>query len=284
MITIRPMHFADLGFAAERTAAEGWVSESRAEFESFFTHDPNGCFIAEQAGKHIGIAVATHYRGSEAGFIGEIIVVPEARGQGVGRQLLDNCIAHLHHSGAKSLYLDGVVAAVSLYERAGFRRICRSLRFVGSPQGRLHPRVRAMRSEHLEAVCALDRAAFGADRSFFLKRRLSLYPELCKVLEENRQVIGFILGRRGQNLISAGPWVVRDGIEAPDDLLVALAAETVGIPVGIGVLETNEAAVSLLRAAGFTERLNPPWRMALGPSSDLGASVQCLAVGSAAKG
>jgi hypothetical protein len=49
-------------------------------------------------------------------------------------------------------------------------------------------------------------------------------------------------------------------------------------------LESNQKACDLLRALGFEELPDSPWRMALGTSEDLGNSPLCYAVGSAAKG
>lgn len=272
----------DLDFAAACTAAEGWASETREEFESFMAHDPAECLVAEADGERIGICVATPYGSS--GFVGELIVVPGWRGQGVGRQLLERAIAYLRGQGARNIFLDGVVAAVSLYERAGFDKLCRSLRFSGKIAGRSYPHVRPMRPEHLPTVRQLDRRAFGADRRYFLERRLACYPELCWILEQGGQVAGFILGRRGPGLISAGPWVVWPGVERPESMLESLATEAGGSPLALGVLETNTQAVTLIRSLGLTEHPAPPWRMRLGSTGNLGDSDQCYAVGSPAKG
>ncbi len=277
---------ADLDFAASCTAAEGWVSETRLEFEGFFAHDPGGCLVAEDQGRRVGIGVATGY--GEFGFIGELIVLKEMRGCGIGRMLLDGCVDYLRRRGARSILLDGVVRAVPLYERAGFRKVCRSLRFSGTVVGKPCASVRPMRAEDMQAVAQLDRQAFGADRSFFLARRLSLYPGLCKVLVMDGRLAGFIVGRRGvgpeNSWTAAGPWVVAPGVECPEDLLLSLPSEGAFLQLGLGILETNQAAVSLVRSLGFVERLASPWRMLLGRPGNLGDSPLAYAVGSAAKG
>ena len=146
-IIIRSMQPADLDFAAACTAAEGWSSEIRREFEGFFAHDPQGCLIAEAGDEPIGIGVATSY--GATGFVGELIVLPGWRGRGVGHRLLDHAVGYLRARGAHSIYLDGVQAAVSLYQRAGFRKVCRSLRFIGTLPGEQYPGVCPMRPEHL---------------------------------------------------------------------------------------------------------------------------------------
>ncbi|MFZ2097751.1 MAG: GNAT family N-acetyltransferase [Anaerolineales bacterium] len=117
-INIRQMRREDLVFAAECTAVEGWVSENWSTLEGFFLKDPQGCLLAEENGQPLGICIATYY--GKCGFIGELIVRPEARGRGVGAALLNHGIGILNRRGTETVYLDGVVKAVELYERNGF--------------------------------------------------------------------------------------------------------------------------------------------------------------------
>lgn len=280
--TIRALLPGELAFAAECTAAEGWVSENISTLEGFFRHDPAGCLVAELAGRPVGICIATAY--GTAGFIGELIVRPEARGCGTGAALLNHAMTYLVESGAQTIYLDGVIQAVSLYERNGFRKVCRSLRLAGQLAGKSHPAVRPLQAGDLQEVCALDRRAFGADRSFFLHRRWELFPDLSHVLVMSGRLSGFILGRAGEGWAAAGPWVMVEGAGAARLLLESFADALGGTPFTIGVLETNQPAVELLRGMGLCERTDSPWRMARGPGEDLGASAACYAIGSAAKG
>jgi ribosomal protein S18 acetylase RimI-like enzyme len=279
---IRTMRASDLDFAAGLTAAEGWDGETRAEFEAFFAYDPASCLIAQVAGRRIGMCIAIRYTGF--GFLGELIVVEDMRGQGLGRQVLESAISHLQAYGARTVFLDGVLAALPLYERAGFRRVCRSLRFIGQLRGQPHPGVRSMQAGDMPAVAAMDRTAFGADRRFFLERRLALYPELCWVLEEGEDVGGFIMGRRGLEGIGAGPWIVRPGLLRPERLLQSFALAAPGVDLVVGTLDNNPEAVGALRDLGLEEYAGSPWRMALGPDGPFGAPDQVYAVGSAAKG
>src|SRR5512136_2214277 len=129
-MNVRQMLLSDLDFAASCTAAEGWRSETRPVFEGYLTYDPAGCLVAEMSGERVGICVATGY--GPCGFIGELIVSQEWRGRGIGRQLLESAVENLRSRGAASIFLDGVPAAVPLYERAGFRRVCRSMRLTGT--------------------------------------------------------------------------------------------------------------------------------------------------------
>jgi len=276
------MQKQELAFAAECTAAEGWMSENKATLEGFYLKDPKGCLLAEEKGQPVGICVTTFY--GNCGFIGELIVRPEARGRGVGAELLRHGVRILKDRGAETIYLDGVVKAVALYERNEFNKVCRSWRFSGQLAGKPSLHVRHMTVSDLDQVNALDRLSFGADRSFFLGRRFELFPEHSLVMLDGERVSGYILGSSGESWISAGPWVVKEDAENPLELLSAFALTAGGRPISIGILETNHRACDIVRRLGFRERSDSPWRMAMGSSSDLGASPRCYAVGSAAKG
>ncbi|MGW8250873.1 MAG: hypothetical protein ACWGO1_09545, partial [Anaerolineales bacterium] len=150
--------------------------------------------------------------------------------------------------------------------------------------GRQHPQVRKMRQEDLSQVSALDRHFFGDERGFFLQRRLERCPDLCLVQVEAGTILGYLMGRRGEGFVAAGPGVCAGEDPDPLPLLESFARQAGVSGFNLGVLETSPKTVSLLRTSGFSERPDSPWRMALGPGSDLGASPQCLAIGSAAMG
>ena len=281
-IIIRRMSPADLDFAAARTVAEGWYTETLLEIAGFYAYDPQGCLIAELEGKPVGMGFGMPYSGF--GFLGELIVLPEVRGQGIGQALMQQIMSYLHACGCSTVFLDGVLPAVPLYERLGFRKICRSLRFRGSLQGRQHAYVQPMRTDDLQDVYTLDRATFGADRSFFLQRRLHFYPALCKVARSDGRLLGFCMGRIGHLGISVGPWVASAEMESPHDLLDTLALEAPGAPLAVGCLVANEKAVETLRRLDFVENPTSPWRMACGELEHPGNVTQNFAIGSPAKG
>ncbi len=89
-----------------------------------------GVFIAEDEGKKqavgmiVGITKATR-AGKTEGFLQNITVIPEARGQGLGKELAQRAVEHL-----KSLKVPVISVnvreskpqAITMYERLGFAR------------------------------------------------------------------------------------------------------------------------------------------------------------------
>jgi ribosomal protein S18 acetylase RimI-like enzyme len=136
----------------------------------------------------------------------------------------------------------------------------------------------------LEAVFLLDTQAFGDDRRFFLRRRLAQHPQLCRVMEEQGRINGFIMGRRGPGFFTAGPWVSTSSAGQAAALLHSLTFESGEQAIEVGVLDANSAAVQLLRSLGFVERPDSPWRMLRGEDGTPGLSSLAYAIGSAAKG
>jgi ribosomal protein S18 acetylase RimI-like enzyme len=282
-LAVRTMKKNDINFAARCTSGEGWLTETGQDFREFLEHDASGCLIAEWDGRRCGICIATCYGGK--GFIGEMIIRPSFRGKGLGSQVFSRAVDYLLKRGCRSVSLDAVPRAASLYQAFGFRKICRSLRFSGSLSGFPSSRVRAMRSEDFAAVCALDRNAFGADRSFFLRKRLAENPGLANVRIANDRITGYIFGRRRASLIWAGPWWVERKSGDGAELLQSFALGAQGKTISLGILETNAGAVALVRALGFKEKPEASFRMVRGAVEDApGLSPDLFAIGTPAKG
>lgn len=281
-VILRKMTPGDIEFAAAVVAAEGWLGETPGVFEGFFERDPDGCLIVVHDERRVGICVATSY--GACGFVGELVVEKKLRGFGYGKRLFEGAVKYLESSGAGDVYLDADLDAVSFYERYGFRKVCRSLRFVGRIAGRKHACVRQAREDDSEVISVLDRSCFGADRSFFLERRLRIFPELCHVLVENGEVAGYIMAQPGVGVISAGPWLARGGQDRARKVLEALASKTKDVPLRIGTLESNRGAVQLIRSLEGLEEQAPCWRMVRGNGEGLGSHEDLYAIGSAAKG
>jgi ribosomal protein S18 acetylase RimI-like enzyme len=273
----------DLNFAAGCTAVEGWLAETREDFEGFLRYDARGCLIAEWDGQRAGICMATRYGGK--GFIGEMIIRKEFRSRAIGPVLFARAVEYLHKQGCISISLDAVPRAVLFYESFGFRKICRSLRFYHNLSGSQSPWVRAIDAADFSTVCSLDEQAFGADRSFFLYRRLAIYPDLANIQTSNGEIEGYIFGRRRGSIIWAGPWWAKKNTGHQEALLQGLALKAANAEIHLGVLELNTNAATVVRSLGFQEKPRASVRMVLGSVRDaLGLSPELYAIGTPAKG
>ena len=245
------MSVSDLDFVLNLTAHEGW-SSTRRDFEELLKFNPKGSFIGEVEGEAIGMVCTVNY--GEFGFIANLIVLPTYRGQQFGKTLMELAMKHLLDSGAKSLLLDGVPEAVSLYERLGFRKIAKSLRLEAYVTGRTTQHTRFMNEEDLQEITTFDSQYFGSQRGEFLQMRFSAYPEFALVIEQDSRLQGFIMGSRSGSSLRIGPWVMNNQNEGAEHLLLEFAGLENGTPLKIGVLESNKQAIKLLDQYGFKLR------------------------------
>ena len=84
-------------------------------------------YLAELAGHTVG-CVALIPMGNGVVELSKMAVAPEARGQGIGRRLLEYAIAEARLLGVTSLFLGSntkLADAVHLYESVGFRHVAR---------------------------------------------------------------------------------------------------------------------------------------------------------------
>jgi ribosomal protein S18 acetylase RimI-like enzyme len=276
------MQVEDLDFCASLAQSVGWVSQDKVVFEIFREKDPHGCFLAELAGEPVGMIIATGY--GKPAYLGTLIVKETCRGEGIGRELLLHAIQYLQTKGAESIYLDAAPKAIPLYQRNGFHPISPTLRFDGACTPRPHPQVRSMFTDDLVEVFLIDKIAFGADRSYFLEKRLQHWPKACVVLLKEDKIAGFITGRNFSGGVAVGPWIVTDDVESPLSMLEAMAMSSGENVLHMSVLESNAAAVKLLRDLGFKERDDTHLRMVYGKPGTLGQSIKCFAVGALSKG
>jgi len=277
---VRKMSIDDTDFALSLTSGEGW-SDIRSDFESLISYSPTAAFVGEEDGRRIGMVSAVSY--GKLGFIGSLIVVRDCRNKGHGTNLMKHAIEHLSGLGVKTLMLDAVEAAIPVYRKLGFSTVCRSLRMKGVVEARRTDNVRPMTRRDLPTVLTIDQAHFGADRSHFLKRTWSLFPEFCKTLDIGKSVQGYVMGSPGNDFIRIAPWIVNGGVHRGEDLLRELAAQSGGKALRMGVLERDTTTVELLKTLGF-EEVSSSYRMIQGDSSIVGLSQGIHAIGSPAKG
>ena len=276
------MNFDDVGFAYDCTNNEGWLGTTEDTFIGHLEYDADGCFVAEKDGRKVGICVATKYKGT--GFIGMLIVIENERGKGYGSQLFRKSIQYLNDNNIRNIYLDGDLDAVHIYEKYGFRKVCRSLRFIGRIEANQSDLIRRAEERDVVKICGLDRGLFGDDRGYYLRRRYSLFPELFFVAEIDDRITGYICAQPGNGLIAVGPWASADHAVNPLDLLKSLSIQTGESDLRIGVLESNKNAAEIMGSLKSFKENMYSWRMVLGDSDRLGIDDRLFAVGSGAKG
>jgi len=103
---------------------ELYIAQGYAEAAEVFTSGKARLWVAEDAGKVVGsIAIVGH--SLEAAQLRWFLLHPDARGQGLGRRLLQEAIEFSRASGYQRVFLwtlSNLDAAIHLYRAFGFRK------------------------------------------------------------------------------------------------------------------------------------------------------------------
>lgn len=248
MTDIRVMTEADFEFAVGLTEQEGWLHRS-VDFRRLTDFEPAGCFIAWEKGEPVGTICSTSQ--GDYAFLSCLIVKPGCRGRALGELLMRRAMAYQIGRGAKTIELDGVIAAVPLYRRLGFRDKYLSLRFQRPAASISSIPALSRPAPDLDTLCAYDRSRTGVDRSHILSRFASEFAEsfFCSLAGARLQGYAFVRPRI-RNIVSLGP-LIADSPEIAKIILGEIIAVFDQSTIAVGVTESNRDAVALVLANGF---------------------------------
>lgn len=252
---------ADLPNAAALLAGEGWTFTPR-ELARLLATAP-GLSPLRRDGREL-VAVLTVARHGALAWIGNVAVAPSHRGKGLGEALVAEALRRMDAAGVATTGLCSVPKAVTLYERAGFRRAGVVRTFAAHHDRPTHrPReAEVLMADDLDEVAALDGAASGADRRALLAMLLRDYPDTGIAVRDARgDLEGFAFLKPGGRGSEVGPMV----LAKPEPRLAALLLDG-----ALGFRLQGEAAAlectihaehpfmaALLRERGLAERATP---------------------------
>ena len=220
---------------------------------------------------------------------------------GIGQELMIEAINLLKFKGCKTIKLDGVSKAVSLYERVGFIKELKSLRYQLEldTQGKIkqyNDKKNALKQKFpilnckkhdLRDIFNIDRNIFGCNRENYLLAMFEEFPEYVFIAKDNNdQILGYLFGIYKNNTL-----VLKAGVAEKSEQIASLITSAIKKTqdnnelkkVKIGILENNQKGLKILKQLGFTET-GYSERMYYGLKTDATINQSIFAIGDPAKG
>ena len=234
-MTIGPFCTGDIAPFLELATAENWVAESW-EFEFLLATFPQGCLAArDDNGKCTGFV--TSLRHGNSGWIGNLIVVPEYRGQGIGEQLFLGARESLRSAGVETFWLTASTSGRSLYEKHGFNSIDTIVRWVGTGRQR--------RLAQSPGDCSASPSLHDTDRHTWGDRRNEL---LAATIGRGRLLhneSGFLVIQPCGNSVQFGPFSSRECSSAVNLFDAAIQSVAPGTRFLVDAPASNRSAFRL---------------------------------------
>ncbi len=258
MVNISKMTDSDTSFAAALAQREGWGHRD-FDYRRLLSFEPDGCFIAWDNDNPVGMITSISF--GHYAFLASLIVDKPVRGRGIGQALMRRAIEYLQSRKIISIELDGVIDAVPLYRKLGFKDKYLSFRFIRKPVGNTN--FESNRSQGaIGDIVEFDKKMIGLDRSRIVRQFCDEFKEgLFTVGDFNLEAYAVVRPREKEPYY-IGPFVAIN-IESFEKLLGSVINAHNGISLKTGVPETNRNAVEALLSCGF-EYIQPSLRMYLG--------------------
>jgi len=260
-VTIRPLKKHEIPLLKEFAPAD-WNTDLAQLFSCHFGQPYFHSFAAEREGEIVGCGNVII--NGEAGWLGNIIVLPPHRSQGIGSLLTAYMSDFLVRHGVRCQLLIATKMGEPMYRKLGFRTVSRYhfLRGAPLPRSKDNRLIRAIETCDIPGILELDRMCTGEERSVFLDR-VGMKGFVYASTTPGR-VEGYFLPTLGNGCIVAKSTAA--GL-ALLEIKMTQESPSVVIPGG------NSAALDFAQQKGFQEFSTSP-RMCLG--SELDWKPECL--------
>jgi GNAT superfamily N-acetyltransferase len=246
-MSIRNMSRDEVDLMLDWAAREGW-NPGVHDAEPFFRADPHGFFIGEVDGEAAATGSLVSYPG-DMSFAGFLIVRPDLRGRGLGRQM----IRYLMERGAdRNIGGDGVPEMVLTYLRKGFKFSHWNHRYEGLGGGRSPSGLVPVRNTPFEDAMRYDAEIFQSPRRSFLEPFLEQEGTIALASYQGHKINGFGAIRPCRIGHKIGPLFANDRTAA-EKVLGGLISTIPGEKFFLDVPEPNAAGMALVRDKQLTE-------------------------------
>ena len=252
MFSVRNMSAEDFAFAIDITDQMNW-DLTEADFAFMLKLEPKGCFVLLDGSEKVGIATTVSF--GKRGWFGNLIVNSDRREEGGGSLLVKHALKYLTAKQVKSVGLYAYTNKIPFYTRLGFEydsdfTILKG-RGISSPIASI---VSEAGKDDLKQIIKLDQNCFGASRRKLLQPILLDPNNLCSIIIEDKQLLGFIAAKAYDKVAELGPLVCcskRSDIAI--NLINAALNRLRGSEVSLYLHEREAKTLQMLIELGFKE-------------------------------
>ncbi|MGH9469910.1 MAG: GNAT family N-acetyltransferase, partial [Terriglobia bacterium] len=247
---LRRMEARDIPAGMRLVEAAGW-NQTEADWQRFLALGPEGCFVAEVNGEVHGSVATVLYKNKAVeratiAWIGMVLVTPQHRGRGLGKQLLETGLEHLGTLKPLTVKLDATPQGQPLYMRFGFTPEYEIERWVLDPARRRMSMSGGAANDTversgLEEIIEADARIFGGNRAALLRSLHDDAPEFTGGVCRAGKLSGYMLGRHGLHADQLGPWVA-DNQESARQLLSSFVAASDGRRILVDCVKAHTVA------------------------------------------
>lgn len=284
MLQIRTMRGSDIPFAIRLCDQDKW-GVTRDDLERILRLDRKGSFVAYDGARTLGLATSTSY-GSKLAWIGNVIVDRNYRGKEIGRRLVEHTVSYLKRRRVRHMALYCFEENVKFYKRLGFVQEASFVRLKrkGKTANFRPSAVNFEDTPRLNQLLAIDRLAFGADRSELIRLVIAKKIGFWIARSTGSKIRSCMMVRKYEDMCEFGPWIsVNANRDELTETLRRALNDAEGRLVEISSLRKNRQVLTLLRIHGFSV-LREGYRMFYGEKPHIGDDRAQCALGFLDKG
>ena len=201
---VEKMNVNDFSFSIKLANSVHWDMTVR-DFEFMLKLEPEGCFVLFHGGERFGIATSISY--GKVGWLGNLIVKEDSRGQGAGSILLQHVLDYLVKKGMETVGLYAYPHLINFYETFGFKSNRELIVLHGKVSYNSSNQVALETADkpNVDEIVNFDRQCFGTDRKKLLKPIILEKRNLGYISNESETTTGYVLAKVQDKTAEIGP-------------------------------------------------------------------------------
>jgi len=248
---VRSMSVDDFAFAIDITDQMSWEL-TEADFAFMLRLEPEGCFVLLDGSERVGIATSVSF--GRLGWFGNLIVHSGKRQKGGGSLLVNHALKYLTGKRVKSVGLYAYPSKIPFYTRLGFKYDSDFVVLKGIGTSSITAGVSEAGKNSLRQIVDFDQDCFGGSRKKVLEPILLDPGNLCYMILEDNQLLGFVAAKVYDKTAELGPVVCRQGrSDIAISLINAALNRLSGFEVSLYLHEREAPILDALTKRGFRE-------------------------------